>query len=346
MKQGVVMTSTYERHQHIQSVIASLIMHAIILALLYYIEHTPHTTSLQMAHQSSVIEFVTDTATGNSTTPVTAATAQQATAATTPPTPVTSTPTTRTQPTTAPIQSVPAGLPLSSVQGLRTPPPSSRVQDWHTNNTASTLQAPYSTQTEDTKISDSGEPTLTSPITNIPTAQHGRAAVTGKQSGVPYAGTGASDPDEQVNIPTTFGQLAQGLLHSAATANSVRLAALPTENKFMLLQQYKAKAWSWLRQSFYGHQRLFHISRSLETKVPLVMTIAKDGTFLDIHFACHEKSQELKEVESILLRTARLAGLFPPIPRALDVAHITMSLDFGVFVKEGFHTYDICIGVT
>lgn len=137
----------------------------------------------------------------------------------------------------------------------------------------------------------------------------------------------------------TMGQIAQGFLKSLQQ-QAGHNPGTTIDAEQLARQRYGTRVWTLLSNSYRATKMPTHLLGDITTQAIIVLTIKKDGTLLNIEMQHPNKSHDLREIESIILKAAKTAGLFPPIPNQFNVDTITLSFPLGIKGHQGVHVYD------
>ncbi len=138
----------------------------------------------------------------------------------------------------------------------------------------------------------------------------------------------------------TLGDIARGFIKSIHQEKGANPGTVLDSDQ-LARQRYGTRVWTLLRHSYQAPRMPTHLFNNLSTDAVLVLTIKKDGSLANIELQHRNKTHDLKEIESILAKAAKTAGLYPPIPQQFNVDTITLSFPLGIRCHEGVHMYDL-----
>ncbi len=109
----------------------------------------------------------------------------------------------------------------------------------------------------------------------------------------------------------------------------------------LALQMYSTKVWNMIKSSFLASENGLHLSRPVDARTALVLTIDRDGRLVDICLHYQRHITELRQIERLIISRAKQVGLFPPLPPQLKAATKTLTFPLHIRGEEGFHTYSL-----
>lgn len=138
----------------------------------------------------------------------------------------------------------------------------------------------------------------------------------------------------------TMGDIARGFIKSMHQEKGANPGTVIDSDQ-LARQRYGTRVWTLLRHSYQATRVPTHLFKNLSTDAVLVLTIKKDGTLAQVELQHPNKTHDLREIESILAKAAKTAGLYPPVPQQFNVDTITLSFPLGIRCHEGVHMYDL-----
>ncbi len=136
----------------------------------------------------------------------------------------------------------------------------------------------------------------------------------------------------------SIGDITRGFLQSQQQEHGRTPQGLDGES--LARQRYSTRVWSILKNAYRAHRAPTYLLSDLSTQANLVLQLNKRGQLISISLEHPNKTHDLYEVEQLIVRAAKKAGLYPPIPPTFKADTITLSYPLMISIKEGVHTYD------
>lgn len=137
----------------------------------------------------------------------------------------------------------------------------------------------------------------------------------------------------------TLGDIARGFIKSMHQEKGANPGTM-IDSQELARQRYGTRVYTLLRHSYHATRVPTHLYNDISTGAVLVLTIKKDGTLANVELQHPNKTLDLREIESLLAKAAKTAGLYPPIPQQFNVDTITLSFPLGISCSRGVHLYD------
>lgn len=109
----------------------------------------------------------------------------------------------------------------------------------------------------------------------------------------------------------------------------------------LALQIYSTKVWNLIKNAFLAGETSLHLSRPVDARTVLALTIDRDGHLVDICLHYQRHISELRPIERLIISKAKTVGLFPPLPQQVKSATKTLSFPLHIQGEAGFHTYSL-----
>jgi len=140
-------------------------------------------------------------------------------------------------------------------------------------------------------------------------------------------------------IGLSLGKITQGLLKSMQQEEGLNVAPHTTDMNRIITHQYATKVWNLIKNCFKCYENKLHLARALDTPAYLVITLKQSGELVDIHLEANEQSHALKQIENLIVKHAKQAGLFPPLPTIFNAPEKKFTFPLHIKGAEGCHSY-------
>ena len=142
-------------------------------------------------------------------------------------------------------------------------------------------------------------------------------------------------------VMRSLAQIAAGFMKSTQQEAGHNAPPKTTTSDQLIAHQYGSKIWNLIKNCFRVNDNKLYLPQSVDTKAYLVVTIKKSGELIDIHLESNNYSDSLKQIEQLIVKHARSAGLFPPLPSIFTKEQKTFTFPLHVNGQAGCHSYQM-----
>ncbi|HZW60595.1 MAG TPA: hypothetical protein VFF04_00035 [Candidatus Babeliales bacterium] len=135
-------------------------------------------------------------------------------------------------------------------------------------------------------------------------------------------------------------QIAQGFMQSVRQDQG-NVPKIQEDLDLLALQRFSTKVFTSIKQTVNSQQNLLHLDTPLHTEVTLLVTIDRKGRLIDFVLEHPFKNDQLRQIEQLLHRAVRAAGLYPPVPQSIKSDPITLRFQLKINGSQGFHRYEL-----
>lgn len=132
-----------------------------------------------------------------------------------------------------------------------------------------------------------------------------------------------------------LSKLAQGFMQSM----NAELGGKPSNDPTQLAhQRYMTKLWNNLKQTVNAENNSLSLANNLDTQATLVLTINKKGKLINAVLRHPHKTNDIQQMESMLISNAHKVGLFPPLPESFKKEEVTFVMPIHLRALQGMHS--------
>jgi hypothetical protein len=132
-----------------------------------------------------------------------------------------------------------------------------------------------------------------------------------------------------------LSKLAQGFMQSM----NAELGGKPSNDPTQLAhQRYMTKLWNNLKQTVNAENNSLSLANDLDTQATLVLTINKQGKLINAILRHPRKTNDILQMESMLISNAQRVGLFPPLPESFKKEEVTFVMPIHLRALQGIHS--------
>lgn len=103
----------------------------------------------------------------------------------------------------------------------------------------------------------------------------------------------------------------------------------------MATHAYTTKIWRTLRDATFALDDYFNLDHNLNTSGIITLTIDKKGKILDLTLQHSQKDRTIENIESLLQKAAFSTGLYPKIPKNINLDTMTFSTPVSINFTKG-----------
>lgn len=132
-----------------------------------------------------------------------------------------------------------------------------------------------------------------------------------------------------------LSKLAQGFMQSM----NAELGGKPSNDPTQLAhQRYMTKLWNNLKQTVNAENNSLSLANNLDTQATLVLTINKQGKLINAILRHPHKTNDILQMENMLITNAHKVGLFPPLPESFKKEEVTFVMPIHLRALQGMHS--------
>lgn len=132
-----------------------------------------------------------------------------------------------------------------------------------------------------------------------------------------------------------LSKFAQGFMQSM----NAELGGKPSNDPMQLAhQRYMTKLWNNLKQTVNAENNSLSLANNLDTQATLVLTINKQGKLINAVLRHPNKTNDILQMENMLISNAHKVGLFPPLPESFKKEEVTFVMPIHLRALQGMHS--------